>query len=509
MALALSKAAPLKPEIRLSQALKDYEATLTEEQKKSFHHTSPPRSRDVMTLTFEINRQNEGRRSRIWGARLTNFLNSVKGFTAVVDTVIGSAGNPIAGAVWGAVKTAMQVASTFESYYDALSTMLMSVGQSAPRYETYALLYPASAGLRKELCNYFSVVVDICKAAVVFVRKPFISQALDALRKSFNDEFGKFQRDLVKFGDAVRDEVSLAAKQQQSLDSKEEAKERMEMSLFRRTSALFQQGTTYQLEENKKWRKLRARSRFLESCSTYNHETALNQARRKGRSSWLFEANEYKQWKQSGPSSVLLCSGIVGAGKTVLCSSVIEELIITRAGDASVSYFFCRDDDLESLKARAIMGSLARQLLSGISAILFDKVNQDIGPMTLDIEQVSSHLLALLPPTGQYIIVLDGLDECESEEVQNLFETLRRLLKSSIHNFKLFWTGRSNFVARVDKWFPSNFHVSISRSKNGAEISDFIELALDEALEFGKLQLRDPNIIVKIQDALENGACEM
>lgn len=117
MALAMSRAAPLRPGIKLSQALKEYEAVLTEDQKRSFHDTSPLESKDVMALTFEINRKNAGRKSRVWGARLTTFLDSVKGFTAVVDVIITNAGNPIAGAVWGAVKTAMQVSTVFSSSY--------------------------------------------------------------------------------------------------------------------------------------------------------------------------------------------------------------------------------------------------------------------------------------------------------------------------------------------------------------------------------------------------------
>ena len=117
MALAMSKAAPLRPDIKLSQALKDYEAILSEDQKESFLHTLPPASNDVMALTCEIDRQNASRKSRRWGPRLTTFLDSVKGFTVVVDVIVGSAGNPIAGAVWGAVKTAMQAGFTLSILY--------------------------------------------------------------------------------------------------------------------------------------------------------------------------------------------------------------------------------------------------------------------------------------------------------------------------------------------------------------------------------------------------------
>lgn len=387
--------------------------------------------------------------------------------------------------------------------------MLMSIGQSAPRFEKYALLYPASARLREQLCNYFSAVVDLCKSTVLFTQRPFVSQAFNALRKSFDDELSTLRKDLVKYGDAVRDEVSLATKQQQSLDSVEAARERKENSLFRRTGALFQQEAARHLDENRKWKESIFRSRFLNSCSTYNYETALNQARRKGKSRWIFQVSEFKKWNSLGQSSILLCSGIVGAGKTVLSSSVVEELLVTKRTNVSVAYFFCRDNDLESLKAREIMGSLARQFLGGIPAKSFSKIDRDFGGITPNTEQIVSYLQHLLPPEAEYIIILDGLDECGSEEVCHLFETLQSLHRSPSHVFKLFWTGRSDFVAKVPHKLQPNFAVTISQSNNGPEISNFIELALEEALEDGRLQLRDPGIIFNIQDALETNAREM
>ena len=106
MSQALAKAGPLRPEIRLSQALKHFEAVLSDQQRQSYA-SSLPDSTSVMALTYEIDRQNAGRSTRRIGARLTNFMNSLQGFTAVVDLIIGNAGNPIAGAVWGAVKSAI------------------------------------------------------------------------------------------------------------------------------------------------------------------------------------------------------------------------------------------------------------------------------------------------------------------------------------------------------------------------------------------------------------------
>ena len=127
MALATAKAAPLRSDIKLFQALSDYEAILSAEQKQSYQR-SPPETNAVMALTCEIDRQNAGRRTRRCGARLTSFLNSVKGFTSIVDLIVSSSGNPIAGGVWGAVKTAIQV----EDPSNVLSTPICPSRGSQP-----------------------------------------------------------------------------------------------------------------------------------------------------------------------------------------------------------------------------------------------------------------------------------------------------------------------------------------------------------------------------------------
>ena len=387
----------------------------------------------------------------------------------------------------------------------------MNLGLSSPRFEKYALLYPTSTSLQKELCNYYSVVINLCTRIVLFVRKPVIKQIASALRKPFDDEFGTFQKDLVRIGTAVKEEVSLASKQQQNLDSIEAAQERKENSLFRATTAVFRREASNELGQARKWREARTKARFLNSLSTYNFEASLNQARKKGASTWIFELEEYQQWISSNSSSTLLCSGIVGAGKTVLCANVIEDLFLNKPLDASLGYFFCRSDEVASLRTREVVGSLARQLLEAVptETLKVSQMNPGTGYIIPDTERILSNMLLLLPRHKQYFLVLDGLDECDFGEVKILVESIQSLLKSSEHTFKAFWTGRSDFASRVSTQFRPDFHVHISPSNNGPEICRFITLALENALESNRLKLRDPNIVLSIQDALEAGAQEM
>jgi hypothetical protein len=82
----LSNASRLKPEIRLAQAVSQFEADLSSEQKATFRtyrsqsRDSPPDPSDVMRLTAEIDRRDSGKigRGRCFGPRLTNSLRAVQ-----------------------------------------------------------------------------------------------------------------------------------------------------------------------------------------------------------------------------------------------------------------------------------------------------------------------------------------------------------------------------------------------------------------------------------------------
>ena len=310
-------------------------------------------------------------------------------------------------------------------------------------------------------------------------------------------------------GETIRNEISLAAKQEQHHEAVQAAQERNESSRFRLSGYKFQKAMNSQQEEAKKRRQRKAKYGLLDACSTYNHETAFTQARKKGSSIWIFQTSEYQEWKTKRSSSTLLCSGTVGAGKSVLCANVVEDLVTSQAATSSVAYFFCRYDDAQSLKAREIIGSLARQFLIYLPADVFPRSRPVTDNVTLDTDQIIRHLLELLPHDRDYTILVDGLDECEQDEANLVIKRLQSLVYLAGHIFKVFWTGRFDFVARASPAFNPNFRISISPSNIGPEIRGFVHDALAEALEKGKLQIRDPRIIIQIQDTLEAGAQDM
>lgn len=114
MSDALATSSRLKPEIRLAQAVSQFEADLPSEQKKSFQkyrHDSPPNANDVIRLTAEIDQQASGKfgRGRCFGPRLFNVLQAVQQFAALGDILIGGSQSMIACGVWSLVRMTLLV----------------------------------------------------------------------------------------------------------------------------------------------------------------------------------------------------------------------------------------------------------------------------------------------------------------------------------------------------------------------------------------------------------------
>ena len=117
MSVLLANISRLKPEIRLAQAVSQFEADLSSEQKATFRTyrsqscDSPPDPKDVMRLTAEIDRQASGKVGgrRCFGPRLINFLQAVQQYAALGDIVVGGAQNIIACGVWSLVRMSLLV----------------------------------------------------------------------------------------------------------------------------------------------------------------------------------------------------------------------------------------------------------------------------------------------------------------------------------------------------------------------------------------------------------------
>ncbi|KAI1075988.1 hypothetical protein F5B20DRAFT_557779 [Whalleya microplaca] len=495
MATIISRLAPLKPEIRLAQAISQFEADLSTPQKATFQSyrsqctVSPPSIQDVMQVTAEIDCPKPGRvgGGRGFGPRLTNVLEAIQQFAALGDVIVGGSQNIIACSVWALVRFSLLSIVNISSYMEKLSALLMTIGRSAPRYEEMGLLYPRSRQLQSYLSEYFIVLVHLCHHLLRSTQKSLFRQLPSFL---IDFDIKSYQSDLDSWAIAIKEEVNLMT-----------AKRVQEQSSWLSTISSLSASGSHR-------RRLRTHLKIRESCSKYDYQQTWKQIRKVGNSTLFSHSREYQPWKMEAESSTLAIIGKLGSGKSVLLANIVDDLNLHgRNGQDIVAYFFCRHDVQESLKARTILGCLMRQLLHSIPDSVLDELS-DITITDLDVEQLSSLVKRTLLPGSRAYFIVDGLDECTLQERHTLIEQLQEFQNA----FALLVC----LSVRLEPRNEFNLHLLhyghlarpriVSMPDNNPDIESFINTELERCIESGKLIIGDPSLIREIRDALLKGA---
>lgn len=223
----------------------------------------------------------------------------------------------------------------------------MTIGTTCPRYLDLGLLFPKALGLQKAMCLYFVIVVGLCKHAVTFFKKIFLSQLSHSIAKPFDSKFATYRHQLQLLASSVREEVLVASKQVQVFESQAQALERREAANSHRLGNCFREQVNNELGEAISWKRKLFVIRLLNACSKFDHIQAWKIDRKLGTSSWIFESAAYVTWKTLAQTSMLWFVGRLGSGKTVLSASVVDDL--AQIESSLTAYFFARFDNAESL----------------------------------------------------------------------------------------------------------------------------------------------------------------
>ena len=297
---------------------------------------------------------------------------------------------------------------SFSTYTEKLSTLFMVIGRSAPRYSMMALLYPQSRKLQTDLFEYFITITKLCHMVLKFTQKSALGKFVASLNDS---DLNYFQSQLDIWANSIKEEINF-------LNTKNVHKENEERS---HSKAFFKS-----IGIKTPQQKFRDKQQVLDSCSKYDYDTTWKQTRKRGRTTIFQQIPQYVRWKSNPKSSSLLYTGKLGSGKSVLMSNIVDDLHLTEGKDIVIAYFFCRYDLPESLKARTVLGSLARQLVRHIpnlthpdESILLDRNNE-----AFDTKEIMDLLEHVLPPKNKIFFILDGLDECDTAEKDTLIQNL-------------------------------------------------------------------------------------
>jgi hypothetical protein len=141
------------------------------------------------------------------------------------------------------------------------------------------------------------------------------------------------------------------------------------------------------------------------------------QARREhepGTGEWLFKSQEYQNWF-SGSTPLLWMHGKAGCCKTIMCSTIIEDVNRRISGQrsAALAYFYFTFSETKKQSYSACLSSMITQLSRGHSArpIIHSAWSQT-KPDKPSIQILEDVLSDLVKVTDTPYLVVDALDEC-------------------------------------------------------------------------------------------------
>ncbi|QMW39186.1 hypothetical protein G4B11_002466 [Aspergillus flavus] len=147
---------------------------------------------------------------------------------------------------------------------------------------------------------------------------------------------------------------------------------------------------------------------------------------------WLFALKEYQDWKVS-PGHILWLYGVVGCGKSVLCSTVIKDIkrLCEKDSTKSFAYWYFQFSNEMTWSVQNLVRSLIRQLSRKPLAQSVTKMwerNSVPGsqPGREELRDTLDDVLSITP--GEIFLVLDALDECPERSRQNERKELLSLL---------------------------------------------------------------------------------
>ncbi|KAH9969645.1 hypothetical protein BC827DRAFT_20964 [Russula dissimulans] len=148
-----------------------------------------------------------------------------------------------------------------------------------------------------------------------------------------------------------------------------------------------------------------------------NHNMARN-ARHKGTAEWFIHGSTFSQWKM-GTGSLLLVHGKPGSGKTILSSSIIDDITKSyKAGLTSIVFFYFDFKDEAKKNARGSLSSFLIQLAAQsdayseiLSALYSENHAGSKQPTDDELRESLKNMLAV-PDQPPIYIVIDALDEC-------------------------------------------------------------------------------------------------
>ncbi|KAI9853123.1 MAG: hypothetical protein M1824_001536 [Vezdaea acicularis] len=216
---------------------------------------------------------------------------------------------------------------------------------------------------------------------------------------------------------------------------------------------------------------------WLSPLNFFKTQIDVSQKRQDGTGQWLLESKEFVTWV-STPGDILWCSGMPGAGKTVLAIGI------------AFIYFDYKEEAIQT--PLNIVSSLLKQLLQNRVKLCSDLKpfcnrhwRQNTRP---SLSEISKVLQNVLTSHDRVFVVIDALDECPEKD--GIRATFLRWLKDLVKNMSMVVLSRPN--VHIDQEFKGVTRLEIRATEE--DIVTYLEDRIQHNVSLQRSIKKDPHL---------------
>lgn len=225
---------------------------------------------------------------------------------------------------------------------------------------------------------------------------------------------------------------------------------------------------------------------------------------------WLFRSDEYQRWKY-GPSDHLWLHGKAGTGKTILCSSIIEDLRrvceFSNIGAIGLAVFYFTFSDSDKQSYTDLIRSLTAQLgWKEPGRSMLQREYENSGRNAPGVDFLESVLNSSIEAYDIVFLVLDALDESpDDDDVRHdVLDGVERLCQC-LPNLKIVATSRDVRDVRETMAVLSADSVDIATSAVNADIRRYVSAELLRDRRLRRLDAKMRALVVETISSKADG----
>ncbi|EQL29939.1 hypothetical protein BDFG_07500 [Blastomyces dermatitidis ATCC 26199] len=269
------------------------------------------------------------------------------------------------------------------------------------------------------------------------------------------------------------------------------------------TSMLLKMNNTMQSANKSKLENLQRRiNRRLAAVDPSLNYRRARRKRHPNTASWFIESDYFDEWKSRAPSFCWL-HGIIGSGKTVMSSAVIEHMAqecLPRPLSA-LAYFYFDFSDPDKMAPERMMRSLIEQFCYKCRDIPRLERIYDMSCMPnfeLEASDLLATLLEIIESFEESFIVIDALDVCSN--VPELLRIIRDILRRSSSKVHILSTSRQGkYIEDGVNSLPGNVQkVAMDKTQVNRDICMYVQECLRTDRKFKRWE-KYPGILKDIE----------